>query len=59
MVKPGLTGWAQVRYPYGSSVEDAMQKLQYHLFYIKHISLSMDAWIVLCTVKTVLSRRGI
>jgi sugar transferase (PEP-CTERM system associated) len=59
MVKPGLTGWAQVRYPYGSSVEDAMQKLQYDLFYIKHISLSMDAWIVLCTVKTVLSRRGI
>jgi sugar transferase (PEP-CTERM system associated) len=59
MVKPGLTGWAQVRYPYGSSVEDAMQKLQYDLFYIKHISLSMDAWIVLCTVKTVLSRRGL
>ncbi len=59
IVKPGLTGWAQVRYSYGSSVQDAMEKLQYDLFYIKHMSLLMDAWIVLCTVKTVLSRRGL
>ena len=59
IVKPGLTGWAQVRYAYGSSVEDAMEKLQYDLFYIKNMSLVMDAVIVLATVKTVLSRRGV
>ena len=58
IVKPGLTGWAQVRYAYGSSVEDAMEKLQYDLFYIKHLSLGMDLLIALSTVKTVLSRRG-
>jgi exopolysaccharide biosynthesis polyprenyl glycosylphosphotransferase len=59
IVKPGLTGWAQVRYAYGSSVEDSMEKLQYDLFYIKHMSLVMDAVIALSTVKTVLSRRGV
>ena len=59
IVKPGLTGWAQVRYPYGSSVEDAMEKLQYELFYIKHMSLGMDLMIALSTIKTVLSRRGV
>ena len=59
VVKPGLTGWAQVRYTYGSSVEDAMEKLQYDLFYIKHMSLGMDLLIALSTVKTVLSRRGV
>ena len=59
IVKPGLTGWAQVRYAYGSSVEDALEKLQYDLFYIKHMSLGMDLLIALSTVKTVLSRRGV
>jgi sugar transferase (PEP-CTERM system associated) len=59
VVKPGLTGWAQVRYAYGSTVEDAMEKLQYDLFYIKHMSLGMDLVIALSTVKTVLSRRGV
>ncbi|HEY6360344.1 MAG TPA: TIGR03013 family XrtA/PEP-CTERM system glycosyltransferase [Vicinamibacterales bacterium] len=59
IVKPGLTGWAQVRYSYGSSVEDAMEKLQYDLFYIKHMSLGMDLVIALSTIKTVLSRRGV
>jgi sugar transferase (PEP-CTERM system associated) len=59
IVKPGLTGWAQVRYAYGSSVEDAMEKLQYDLFYIKNLSLGMDLVIALSTIKTVLSRRGI
>jgi sugar transferase (PEP-CTERM system associated) len=59
VVKPGLTGWAQVRYAYGSSVEDSMEKLQYDLFYIKNMSLIMDAVIMLSTVKTVLSRRGV
>ena len=57
-VRPGLTGWAQVRYTYGASQEDALQKLQYDLFYIKHISLSLDVFILLNTVKTVLLRRG-
>jgi sugar transferase (PEP-CTERM system associated) len=58
VVRPGLTGWAQVRHNYGSSVEDAMQKLQYDLFYIKHMSVAFDLFIVLETVKTVLVRRG-
>jgi sugar transferase (PEP-CTERM system associated) len=59
IVKPGLTGWAQVRYSYGASVEDAMEKLQYDLFYIKHMSLGMDLVIALSTIKTVLTRRGV
>jgi sugar transferase (PEP-CTERM system associated) len=59
VVKPGLTGWAQVRYGYGSSVEDQVKKLQYDLFYIKNISLTMDLLIVLSTLKTVVSRRGV
>ena len=58
VVKPGLTGWGQVRYTYGASVEDAMEKLQYDLFYIKHLSLGLDLLIMLETVKTVLLRRG-
>lgn len=57
-IKPGLTGWAQVRYPYGASVEDAQQKLQYDLYYIKHHTLAMDVVIILKTVKTVLFRKG-
>jgi sugar transferase (PEP-CTERM system associated) len=59
VVKPGLTGWAQVRYDYGSSVEDSMEKLQYDLFYIKNMSLTMDLLIALITVKTIVSRRGV
>jgi sugar transferase (PEP-CTERM system associated) len=58
VVKPGLTGWAQVRYEYGASVEDAMEKLQYDLFYIKNLSMPLDVYIILETVKTVLMRRG-
>jgi sugar transferase (PEP-CTERM system associated) len=57
-VRPGITGWAQVRYTYGASKEDALQKLQYDLFYIKHLSLSLDLFILLNTVKTVLLRKG-
>ncbi len=57
-VKPGLTGWAQVRYNYGASTEDAMRKLQYDLFYIKHLSLWLDISIILRTVKIVLLGRG-
>jgi sugar transferase (PEP-CTERM system associated) len=58
VVRPGLTGWAQVRYTYGASQEDALQKLQYDLFYIKNLSLSLDLFIILETVKTVVLRRG-
>jgi len=58
ILRPGLTGWAQVRYTYGASVEDALQKLQYDLFYIKNLSLALDVFIILDTVKTVLLRKG-
>lgn len=58
MVRPGVTGWAQVKYKYGSTVEDAREKLQYDLFYIKNVSIGLDLVIVFQTVKTVLLRRG-
>ena len=58
VVRPGLTGWAQVRYTYGASVEDALEKLQYDLFYIKHLSIPFDLFIMFATVKTVVLRRG-
>jgi sugar transferase (PEP-CTERM system associated) len=58
VVRPGLTGWAQVRYTYGASVEDALMKLQYDLFYIKNLSLALDVFILFSTIKTVLLRRG-
>ncbi|MDH7570982.1 MAG: sugar transferase, partial [Armatimonadota bacterium] len=57
-VLPGITGWAQVRYPYGSSVEDALQKLQYDLYYIKHRSFFLDAVICLKTLVTMVCRQG-
>jgi sugar transferase (PEP-CTERM system associated) len=58
VVKPGLTGWAQVRYTYAASVEDSMKKLQYDLFYIKHLSVWLDLYIVLRTVKIVVLGRN-
>jgi sugar transferase (PEP-CTERM system associated) len=58
VIQPGLTGWAQVRHPYGASIADALQKLQYELFYIKHRSLAFDLFILLETIKTVLTRQG-
>ncbi len=57
-VKPGLTGWAQVCYDYGATLDDAVEKLNYELFYIKNMSLAMDMVIILRTVKTVLFGRG-
>jgi sugar transferase (PEP-CTERM system associated) len=57
-VKPGITGWAQVRYRYGSSVEDAMEKLQYDLYYIKNLSPFLDLLILINTVQVVLFARG-
>ena len=58
VVKPGLTGWAQVRYSYGASVEDALQKLQYDLFYAKNMSVGLDLFIIFKTIQTVVLRRG-
>jgi sugar transferase (PEP-CTERM system associated) len=57
-VKPGVTGWAQVKYRYGSSIEDAMEKLRYDLYYIKHLSIFFDLTIVLDTVKVILFGKG-
>jgi len=53
LVKPGLSGWAQINYPYGASVEDAKQKLQYDLFYIKNQSIALDVSIILKTINTI------
>jgi sugar transferase (PEP-CTERM system associated) len=57
-VKPGITGWAQVCYGYGASVEDAIEKINYDLFYIKNMSILMNLMIVLRTIKIVLFRKG-
>lgn len=57
-VRPGITGWAQVRHHYGASVDDAQEKLQYDLFYIKNMSFTFDLFILIETIKTVLVRRG-
>jgi exopolysaccharide biosynthesis polyprenyl glycosylphosphotransferase len=58
LVKPGITGWAQVNYPYGESDEDAIEKLKYDLYYIRHYSLKLDAMITLKTVHTMLFSKG-
>jgi lipopolysaccharide/colanic/teichoic acid biosynthesis glycosyltransferase len=58
MVRPGVTGWAQVKYKYGSTIDDAREKLQYDLYYIKNASIGLDLLIMFQTVKTVLLRRG-
>ena len=58
VVKPGLTGWAQVNYSYGESIEDSLMKLRYDLYYIKHRSLFLDLNIVLKTLNTVLFFKG-
>lgn len=57
-VKPGVTGWAQVRYPYGASVEDALEKLRYDLYYIKNLTIWLDLMIILETIRVVLFRKG-
>ncbi len=62
LIQPGLTGWAQVCYPYGASVEDAKRKLEFDFYYLKHMSLMLDLFILLDTVRTILrggaGRRG-
>ena len=57
-VKPGITGWAQVRYSYGASEKDAKEKLEYDLYYVKHHSLAFDLMVLLLTVEIVLFRIG-
>jgi len=58
MVRPGITGWAQVQYKYGNTPEDAREKLQYDLFYIKNASIGLDVLIMFQTIKIVLLGRG-
>ena len=58
VLKPGLTGWAQVNYSYGETIEDSLIKLQYDLYYIKHRSLFLDVNIMLKTISTVVFYRG-
>lgn len=58
VVKPGVTGWAQVSYPYGASKQDALRKLEYDLFYIKNNSIALDLLVIFYTVKTVLGKGG-
>lgn len=57
-VKPGITGWAQVRYPYGASIDDAIEKLQYDLYYVKNHSLFLDLMVLISTVEVVLWGKG-
>jgi sugar transferase (PEP-CTERM system associated) len=57
-VKPGVTGWAQVKYRYGASIQDGLEKLRYDLYYIKHQSLSFDFSILVDTVKVIVSGQG-
>src|SRR2546428_11566792 len=58
LIAPGLTGWAQIKYPYGASIEDAKKKLEYDLYYIKNQNVMLDSTIMFETIKTILSGRG-
>ena len=58
MIRPGITGWAQVRYRYGATLEETKRKLEYDLYYLKHLSLGLDLLIMFETVKTIVLRRG-
>ena len=58
LIRPGLTGWAQIRYGYGATLEEAREKLEYDLYYIKHMSLGLDLLIMFETIKTIIRRRG-
>jgi len=57
-IRPGITGWAQIRYRYGSSIEDAREKLRYDLFYIKNMSLGLDVLVFFQTIKVILWSQG-
>ena len=58
LIKPGLSGWAQINYPYGASVKDAAEKLKYDLYYIKNRSFLLDLGIILKTIRIALSQAG-
>jgi lipopolysaccharide/colanic/teichoic acid biosynthesis glycosyltransferase len=58
MLRPGITGWAQVRFRYGASLEETKRKLEYDLYYIKHHSIGLDLLIMFETIKTIILRRG-
>jgi sugar transferase (PEP-CTERM system associated) len=58
MIRPGITGWAQVRYQYGASLEETKRKLEYDLYYVKHQSIGLDLLIMFETIKTIIRRRG-
>jgi lipopolysaccharide/colanic/teichoic acid biosynthesis glycosyltransferase len=58
MIRPGITGWAQVRYKYGASLEETRRKLEYDLYYLKHLSVGLDLLIMFETIKTIILRRG-
>lgn len=58
IIRPGITGWAQIRYKYGNTLEDSRQKLQYDLFYIKNLSIGLDFWVLVQTLKVILLGRG-
>ena len=58
LVRPGITGWAQVNYPYGASVEDSLQKLSYDLYYIRNFSLRLDAEVTLKTLHVMFFGKG-
>ena len=58
LIKPGLSGWAQINYPYGASIKDAAEKLKYDLYYIKNRSFLLDLGIILKTIRIALSRAG-
>jgi lipopolysaccharide/colanic/teichoic acid biosynthesis glycosyltransferase len=57
-VKPGITGWAQINYRYGNTIEDTVMKLEYDLYYIKNFSPQLDFYVMFHTVKTMLLTRG-
>jgi exopolysaccharide biosynthesis polyprenyl glycosylphosphotransferase len=58
VIKPGITGWAQVRYSYGATIEDAEEKLQYDLYYVKNMSIFLDMLILLSSIQVVLFGKG-
>jgi sugar transferase (PEP-CTERM system associated) len=58
LIRPGLTGWAQIRYGYGATLAETREKLEYDLYYIKHMSLGLDLLIMFETIKTIIRRRG-
>ena len=58
-VKPGISGWAQLNYPYGASIEDAREKLQYDLYYIKNYSVFLDLTVMIQTARVILWPQGV